>query len=205
VKLFFNPASPYVRKVLVVAMESGLTDRIEIAPVLLTPVKPDDTLNAENPLGKIPALLTDDGTVLYDSRVICEYVDGLGDRQLFPAAGPARWTALRRQALADGICDAAILVRYEGFIRPAEHQWDNWIAAQKSKFMRAVAALETEAATLGDTVDIGTLSVAIALAYLDFRNADDNWRAAAPELARWHEQFYQRESLQQTQPEEMKS
>ncbi len=204
-KLYFNPASPYVRKVLVVAMECGLRDRIEIAPVLLTPVNPDAGLNAENPLGKIPALLTDDGMVLYDSRVICEYLDGLAERRLFPASGPARWTALRRQAMADGICDAAILVRYEGFVRPAEHRWDNWVDAQKAKFLRAVDALEAEAGSLGDTVDIGTLSVAIALGYLDFRNADENWRAAAPSLARWHEQFYQRDALQQTLPEDMKS
>lgn len=203
-KLFFNPASPYVRKVLVVASESGLRDQIDIAPLLLTPVNPASDLNSENPLGKIPALITDDGDALYDSRVICEYLDNLGGRGLFPAGGAARWTALRLQALSDGICDAAILARYEQFVRPQPKQWDDWVEAQKNKFRRAVASLETQAEQLGSHVDIGTLSVAIALAYLDFRYADDNWRASAPALAAWHEQFYSLPSLQATLPEDLK-
>ncbi len=203
-KLFFNPASPYVRKSIVVAMENGIRDRIDIAPVLLTPVNPSDALNADNPLGKIPALVTDVGSVLYDSRVICEYLDTLGEGKMFPASGPARWNALRLQALADGICDAAILARYETFVRPQALQWADWVAAQKGKFMRAVSALEAEAGTLDDRIDIGTVSVAIALGYLDFRYADDNWRAAAPVLAGWHQKFYQLDSLQQTLPEDLK-
>ncbi|MGI9449498.1 MAG: glutathione S-transferase N-terminal domain-containing protein, partial [Geminicoccaceae bacterium] len=132
-KLHFAIASPYVRKVRVVAMELGLDDRIELLNRAMTPVSEEEELNADNPLGKIPCLITDGGQALYDSRVICEYLDSqAAGESVFPDDGDARWTALRRQALADGILDATVGTRYETFLRPKEYQWQSWIDAQAS-------------------------------------------------------------------------
>ena len=200
-KLYHSPGSPFVRKALVVAHETGLADRIEIVRAAMTPVAGVAALNADNPLGKIPALVLEDGTALYDSPVICEYLDTRHDGpRLFPADGPGRWTALRRQALADGLLDAAILCRYETFLRPAERQWTDWIEGQRGKFRRALDALEDEAESFGDTVDIGTISAACAADYLDFRSLDDGWRDGRPRLAAWLEGFAERPSMQATRP-----
>jgi glutathione S-transferase len=200
-QLHYNIASPFARKVLAVAIETGLDERIERVKRLMTPVAPDALLNADNPLGKIPCLVTD-GMALYDSPVICEYLDSLHHgARMFPS-GPARWTALRRQALADGIMDAAVLTRYETFLRPQEVRWDAWIDSQKQKFLRALDALEFEGASLG-VVDIGTLAIACALGYLDFRFPDDDWRAGRPRLAAWLEQFAQRPAIANTAPQEV--
>ncbi len=199
-KLYYNPASPFVRKVLVVAAECGIADQIEKEEIALTPVNSHAPLNSENPLGKIPSLLLANNESLYDSRVICEYIDALADGGLFPPNGSARWTALRRQATADGFCDAAVLVRYEGFVRPSEKQWPDWAEAQLKKCRRAIDVLEKDSASFGDTVDIGTLSVAVALGYFDFRNDEEAWRNNAPNLAKWYEGFALRPSLVKTQP-----
>ena len=117
-KLYFSPTSPYVRKCLVSAHELGLVDRIQLLAANAHPVQRDATLIASNPLGKVPTLLTDDGTPLYDSRVICEYLDHLAGGSLFPRTGDARWAALTLQSLADGMLDAALLARYEQAVRP---------------------------------------------------------------------------------------
>ena len=200
-KLYHSPASPFVRKTLVVAHEAGLADRIEIATVALSPVAANADLNRENPLGKIPALVLDDGSTLFDSRVVCEYLDTLhGGPRLFPAPGPDRWTALRRQALADGLLDAAILCRYEAALRPAERRWADWVDAQRGKFRRAIDALEGEAAGFGETVDVGTIAAACALDYLDFRSLDDGWGDSRPRLSAWLERFVRRPSMQATRP-----
>jgi glutathione S-transferase len=201
--LHSNAASPFVRKVMAVAIETGLAGRIEAVARLPSPVAPVDEVTADNPLGKVPCLLTDDGIALYDSRVICEYLDSLHDGpRIFPPSGAARWTALRRQALADGIMDAGVLARYETFLRPQEVRWEAWIDHQKRKFRRGLDALERESASLG-VVDIGTLALACALGYLDFRFADEDWRASRPRLAAWLEQFAQRPSIAQTAPQEV--
>lgn len=201
-KLFSNPASPFVRKVLVVAAECNLTDRIELQPVALTPVNPNAGVVAQNPLGKIPALVIADGSTLYDSRVICEYLNSQGNGSLYPAADDG-WRALRLQACGDGICDAAILVRYETFVRPEELRWADWIDGQKNKFRRVLVALENEVGQFDGVFDIGTISIAIALDYLDFRNADEAWRDTCPNLAAWHKRFVQRPSFQQTTPHDL--
>ena len=200
-KLYHSPASPFVRKALVAAHETGLAERIEIVTVALTPVASNSELDAENPLGKIPALILEDGTALFDSPVICEYLDTRHDGpRLFPAVGPERWTALRRQALADGLLDAAILCRYETFLRPAERQWTDWVDGQRAKFRRALDALEGEADSFGDTVDIGAIAAGCAADYLDFRSLDDGWRDTRPRLAGWLEGFVERPSMQATRP-----
>ena len=199
-KLYHNPASPFVRKVRVVAEECGITEKLQLEEIALTPVSTPDALQAGNPLGKIPALVLDDGQCLYDSRVISEYLDTEFKGGLFPAGGRQRWDALRLQATADGFCDAAVLVRYEGFVRPEEKQWSGWIDAQLQKCRRTLDVLEKESSSFDERCDIGTLSVAIALGYFDFRNPDEQWRARAPVLATWFEGFAKRPSLQQTQP-----
>jgi len=184
-KLYHNPASPFVRKVRVVAAECGVSDQIQLEEVALTPVSTPGDLMADNPLGKIPSLVLDNGECLYDSRVICEYLDSEFNGGLYPSAGQDRWAALRLQAIADGFCDAAVLVRYEGFVRPQDKQWSDWVEGQL---------------TFGDSTNIGDLSVAVALGYFDFRNADEAWRDNSPALAKWYETFSQRPSLQQTLP-----
>ena len=201
-KLHYALPSPYVRKVRAVAIELGLDDRIELLSRGITPVSPEAELNADNPLGKIPCLLTDDGQALYDSRVICAYLDSLADgKSLYPGSGAARWTALRREALADGILDAAVGCRYETFLRPKEQQWDSWIEGQRGKFSRGLDQLEREAQSFGDSVDIGTIAAACACGYMDFRYADEGWRNARPTLAAWFETFSKRPSIATTAPE----
>jgi glutathione S-transferase len=203
-KLHYNRASPFVRKVRAVAIETGLDGRLEPVTRMITPVKPDAELANDNPLGKVPCLVTDDGAALYDSRVICEYLDSLQDGpKMFPAAGPARWTALRRQAEGDGIMDAAVLGRYETFLRPEGRRWPEWLEGQKGKFRRALDSLAGEADDFGDTVDIGTITIGCALGYLDFRYADEDWRATRPRLAGWFEQFAMRPAMAQTTPVEV--
>lgn len=203
-QLHYNLGSPYARKVRVVAIETGLDGRIEPVTRMMTPVKPDADLNRDNPLGKIPCLVTDEGVALYDSRVISEFLDSLHDGpKMFPAAGSARWTALRRQATGDGILDAGVGTRYETFVRPEARRWDEWIANQKLKISRALDALEQEAGDLGDTMDIGTISIGCALGYLDFRYADDAWQDARPQLAAWWARFAARPSMAQTAPTEV--
>ncbi len=203
-KLHYNVASPYARKVMAVAIETGQDDRIEPVTRTMSPIKPDADLAADNPLGKVPCLVTEDGAALYDSPVICEYLDSLHDGpKMFPPAGPARWRALRRQAEGDGIMDAAVLTRYETFLRPEERRWPEWIEGQKLKFRRALDALEAEAEDFGDTVDIGTITIGCALGYLDFRYGDEDWRATRPRLAAWFERFSERPSMARTAPVEI--
>lgn len=198
-QLYFNPASPYVRKVRVTAHELGLSDQIELISVALTPVSPHEGVRSSNPIGKIPTLISDDGSAYYDSPVVCEYLDALaGGNRIFPAAGAARWTALRRQALADGIMDAAVLTRYEEAARPKELRWQAWVDGQLLKVRTALDALEAE--NLADVFDIGAISVACALGYLDLRFANENWRKSRPRLTAWATAIGERPSLAATAP-----
>jgi len=200
VKLFYAPPSPYVRKALVVAHEVGLRERIELVPAAAHPINRDRAVVAHNPLGKIPTLLTDDGTALYDSNVICEYLNELANGTLIPARGPARWTALTEHALADGILDAAVLVRYETVLRPEALRWNDWITGQMEKVTSSLDLIERRAAGFGDRVDLGTIAVGCALGYLDFRYASLAWRDKRPEAAAWFERFGARPSMVATQP-----
>jgi glutathione S-transferase len=192
-KLRYSTTSPFVRKAHVLAIETGQIDRIEL--VKTAPADPD--LGKNNPLQKVPALELDDGTSLYDSRVICEYLDAQAGGKFFPPAGPARWTALRRQALADGMMDAAVLRMMESKRSDSERSAD-WDKRQRLKVTQGLAALEAD--HLGPQLDIGTLSVAIVLDYLDFRFKAEDWRPAHPKLAAWHKSFSERASLKKTLP-----
>lgn len=201
-KLLYSPASPYVRKVMVCAIETGLAGRIEKQPETVLPVKPNEAVARANPLIKVPSLTTDDGMVLYDSPVICEYIDGLhSGTKLFPAAGAVRWTALRLQALGDGILDAAILVRYEGAVRPEEKRWSDWIDGQMRKVRGALDSLEADIGVLSGPLTIGQITIGCALGYLDFRFASENWRAKRPRLDAWCADLGKRKSMQETMPQ----
>jgi len=193
-KLRYSTTSPFVRKVVVLALETGLDSRIERIPTSTT--DPASGLSRENPLGKVPCLTLDDGSALYDSPVICEYLDGLhGGTKMFPASGTPRWTALRRQALADGMMDASVLRRLESR-RPANEQSSAQLQLQRSKVQASLDALENE--DLGSGIDIGLISIGCALGYLDFRFATEDWRKTHPKLARWYEGFARRPSMQAT-------
>jgi glutathione S-transferase len=199
-KLYYSPASPFVRKVLVCAYEHGLDGRIEQVPTKVLPTEPNRDYAKVTPLMKLPSLETDDGTVLFDSVVICEYLDSLSKgARFFPKEGAARWRALRLHALADGILEAAVLTRYETAVRPAELRWDTWIQGQLLKVDQALDVLEKDAAQL-DGLDIGTIATACALGYLDFRYAERKWRDKRPQLARWHESIARRPSFEKTVP-----
>jgi glutathione S-transferase len=198
-KLRYSSASPYVRKVMVAAHETGLAGRIELLPAAVAPTVLNPDIAAENPLVKLPTLVTDDGQCLFDSRVIVEYLDSLhGGRRLFPAEGPARWTALRRQATADGLLDAAILIRYEHILRPEPLLWTEWIEGQFRKLRQALALLAAE--ELGTELTIGEITAGCALGYLDFRYPDEDWRAAHPTLATWYAKIAERPSFVATWP-----
>ena len=200
-KLHTHQASPFGRKVKVLAHETGLFEKLELVNQVTTAVSPNPAVVADNPLGKIPCLVLDDGTSLYDSRVICEYLDTLhGGPRLFPADGPARWTALRLQALGDGVLDAAVGTRYETFLRPEPYRWPEWIEGQLLKVTHGLDRFGAECGAFGGRVDIGTITVACALGYLDFRFPQTGWRDGRDELARWFETFAARPSMQATQP-----
>ena len=200
-KLYYALPSPYVRKVLVVADELGLASRIERIDCHVSPLSPDASLNADNPLGKIPCLVTDDGLSLYDSRVICEYLDSAaGGGRLIPAEGERRWKVLRLQALADGMLDALVATRYETFLRPEQHRWDAWIEGQLAKADRALDFAESQADNYAGHVCLGTIALACALGYWDFRYVERPWRSSRPKLAKWFETFSTRPSMVATKP-----
>ena len=200
--LFHNPASPFVRKVRVLLIETGQQDRVALQGCMPTPVSPDAQVVQGNPVGKIPALRLADGTVLHDSRVILDYLDyqHVGN-PLIPRDGSARWRRLTLASMADGILDAAVLVRYETAMRPVEKHWEQWLEEQRNKIRRTLAELEQDAiAELTSHFDIAAISVACALGYLDFRHPDLQWRTANPQLADWYAEVSQRPSMLETQP-----
>ncbi|MGJ7606001.1 glutathione S-transferase [Variovorax sp. LT1R20] len=199
-KIFHSPASPFVRKCMVVAHELGIADRIEKLPSAAGPVKRDATILPKNPLGQVPTFLCDDGQVLYDSRVICEFLDATHSGSLFPADGSQRWARLTELALADGMTAAALLARYETMLRPEALRWNDWTEGQLAKVRTGLEWLETAAPSFGDRVDIGTIAFGCALGYMDFRFPSVDWRADAPNTAKWFEVFNQRASMQATLP-----
>jgi len=200
-KLFYSSASPYARKVLVVAHEAGLDKRIELVPASVVPMKPEPTISKANPLAKIPTLITDEGEPLYDSAVIAEYLDSLNPgRKLIPPAGPARWQARRLEALGDGMTDAGILMRYEITMRPADKQWPDWIAGQGGKVNQALDLLEQDCARFGAEPDLGQIAVACSLGWLEFRKPCGEMRPTRPRLFAWYDAFSRRPSMAATVP-----
>lgn len=199
-RLWHNPASPFARKVRIVARETGLLPRIEEITAMVSPVSPNADLAAKNPLVKIPALETNDGKVLYDSSVICEYLDGLHDGERLIPSDAARWDALRLQSLCDGILDAAVLCRYETFVRPEPYRWNDWIKGQFTKINNGLDALAAEAPAWNARFGIGQVGAACVLGYLDFRFVDEDWRGSRPRLAQWYDSIKGRASVVATMP-----
>lgn len=199
ITLFWGAASPFVRKVMVVAHELGVEESLEILNTAAHPIDRDLRVQGVNPLAKVPAARAADGTLLYDSRVICEYLDAVSGGGLFPPAGPARWTALRRQALADGLLDAALLMRYERLIRPDQFQWPLWVERQREKVDDALDAMQADCPD-DDHADIGTITFACALGWLDFRFPEIDWRTDRPDLQDWFAGFETRPAMRATRP-----
>ncbi len=200
-KLRFSPTSPYTRKVVVAAIELGLDERIERVPT--NPWDPESDLGSANPLGKVPALELDDGMVLYDSPVICEFLDSLHDgHKIIPAPGSARWAALRLQALADGILDAAVLRLVENARRPEELRWPAWDRRQRAAIGRALDVLERERGGMDGDPTIAEIAIGCALGYLDFRFPDEDWRADRPKMFVWYQDWSRRPSMQATVPKD---
>lgn len=201
-KLYFSPPSPFARKVLVAAAELGVRDKIDTVQVTLSPVQRNAAVAVHNPLGKIPCLELDDGTALFDSRVICAWINRqLGGSALVPAEDPARARVETLEALGDGLLDAAVLSRYEGFLRPEDKRWDPWLEGQMEKIGAALDALEEgwmDDLTGGMT--LGVIAVGCALGYLDFRFSQLDWRAGHPRLAAWFGEFSKRPSMVDTDP-----
>lgn len=198
-KLRYSTTSPFVRKCMATAIEAGVADDLELETT--NPWDPDTDVATDNPIGKVPALTIADESVLFDSAVICEYLDARRDApRLFPPEGAARWRALTRMALADGLLDAAILRRRE-LMRPADEQSSWWMERQLGVVERAVDAMEGKADAYRD-IDIGLLTTAIALSYLDFRIPEFAWREKRPRLSAWYEEFSQRPSIRDTEPHE---
>jgi glutathione S-transferase len=192
-KLFYSPTSPFARKVLACAIALGIEDQLTL--VEMSTSAPE--LAAHNPLGKIPCLVTDDGVDLFDSRVICSFLDTLTDGfSMLPERG-VRVRVLKYQALGDGIADAAVLRRYEvGRAKDADR--DANMAAQAQKVARSIDALEKDVPAAH--IDVGTIAVACALGYLDLRFAADDWRAGHPKLAAWFAEISKQPCLAQTAP-----
>jgi glutathione S-transferase len=201
-QLLHAPTSPYVRKVMVSAHLLGLAERITLLPSAANPIARDGRIAAHNPLAKVPTLILADGHALYDSRVICEYLDSLQPGYaLFPSPGALRWQALGRQALGDGLLDAALLARYEYTARPSGKQWEDWRAAQLVKVQACLAAIENEADALStDRLTIGEVTIGCALGYLDFRFPELQWRDAHPKSSRWHARVQALPAMQATLP-----
>ena len=194
-KLHWSPKSPFVRKVMIVAHEHGLAERITRVRTVAETTEPSAALMADNPLNKIPTLVLDDGTVLQDSRVICEYLDCMGSGpRLFPTDGRARWHALRRQALGDGLLDVLLVWRHER-LRPESLRSTLYLNAYATKVARTLERLEAEAAAESHAFDIGDVAIGCALAHLDFRFADLQWRSRHPRLAAWEHRFAARPSV----------
>ena len=199
-KLITTPASPFGRKVRVAAEELGLHDRIEV--VVDNPWNANSSVPSLNPVGKVPVLVTDEGTALFDSSVIVEYLDSAsGAPRLFPASGPLRWQTLTRASLANQMLDAFITVRHEKR-RPAQEQSPGWIQRQEKVVRRCLDALEQQVQDFGRDVTIVSITTAVALGHFDFRvdTMDLAWRESNPNLRRWYETFAARGSMLNTLP-----
>jgi glutathione S-transferase len=200
VRLYTSVNSPFARKVRVLVHEAGLAGRVEMVECGGSPVAPGTIPVERNPLGKLPVLERPDGAALYDSRVICRYLDDLAGGRFYPQK-PRLWETLTLEATADGIMDAAVLMVYESRARPEAHRDAGWVEAQWGKAARALDALEARwLAHLAGPLDVGQVATGCALGYLDLRHGARDWRAGRPGLAAWAARFGERESMQATRP-----
>lgn len=201
-KLMYAPPSPFARKARVAAIELGLMSQIDLQMTTVVPGQPNRAYGAAvNPLRKIPALVLDDSSIIHDSTVICDYLDNLvGGGRLIPAKGPARWQVLTRHSLAQGMCEAIILVRYETYMRPEALRWQAWIDDQWDKVFSGLDWFEANSLSTGATIDLAEITLGCLLGYLDFRWPDVDWRARYGKLADWYTVIEKRESFAATVP-----
>ena len=198
-KLYHSPTSPYVRKVMLTLFATGQLDEVELIFGSGTPLEPNDATIGVNPLGKIPCLITDDGTAIYDSRVICRYLDHRAKAGLYPE-GDALFPMLTAETLADGIIDAVLLTAYEWRLRPEELRYQPWVDGQVAKVERALAVLEQTDLVLSGPPNAAKIAAACALAYVDFRLADLGWRDRCPKLAAWFAEMTETPAMKATVP-----
>jgi glutathione S-transferase len=197
-KLHWSPKSPYVRKVMICAHELNLVERLELVRSVAAMLKPNERLMQDNPLSKIPTLVLDDGFTLFDSVVICEYLDDLGQGSLFPKQGSDKWQALRWHAFGDGLLDVLILWRNE---RERQVPLQALIDAFDLKVQTSLKQLDDEARALAETpISIGHITIGCALGYLDYRFDATDWRSIAPRLAEWYAGIRARPSFKNTEP-----
>lgn len=199
-RLFHSPTSPYARKVAITLEETGLASKVEMILASGSPLNDGTAPIAHNPLGKVPALERPDGPAIYDSRVICRYLDDLAGAGLYPT-GSRLWDTLTLEATADGILDAALLMVYEGRLRPEDKQMPEWVEGQWLKIARSLDAIESRwMAHLAGPFDMGHIAVATAIGYIEFRHAARNWRENRPQLAAWYDKIAERPSMIATAP-----
>lgn len=198
-RLFHSATSPFVRKVMVALHETGQLDAVTLIPAAGTPTEPGTMPVDHNPLGKVPALLLDDGRTLFDSRVICRYLDARAGGPLYPA-GEALWDGLALEAMADGMMEAAVLMVYESRLRPEAIRFAPWVEGQWAKIARALDMAEAAAPAPDAAFDMSRIALACALGYLDFRHAARDWRAGRPRLAAWDAAIASRPSMMATRP-----
>ena len=198
-KLLSAGASPFVRKVRVLLHETGQTGAVELVDGTTGPMQTDPQVAAANPVGKIPALIRDNGPAIHDSRVICRYLDDCFDAGLYPAE--RLWETLTLESTADAIMEAAILMVYEHRVRPPEKVFDGWTEAQFAKVERCVRAVnEGWMAHLDGPLDMSHVAMGCALGYLDLRHPSCNWRAGNGALDDWFATFSRRDSMRATEP-----
>ena len=196
-QLIISETSPYARKCRALIREKSLTAKVE--EIVSIPFDDEDTLLGVNPLGKVPALTRDGATALLDSPLICEFIDNLSEPRWVPKSGPSRWRVLRFQALADGLLDLTIGRRIE-IMRDDNLRYDFWVGRQERGIARALDLLEAESDKFAGAVDLGALSIAVALGYLDFRYPESNWRDGRSELTALYDRWSARPSFQDTAP-----
>jgi glutathione S-transferase len=200
-KLYYSGASPYVRKVMAVAIEAGVDKKIEQVPTSVVPTQPNKELAKDNPLMKLPTLVTDDGVALFDSYVICEYLDSLNKgAKLLPAPGPARWPVLTLHAVATGITEAGILCRYEELLRKPDLRSNEWVQGQLAKVHNGLDQLEQNPKQLEGPVNLGQIAAGCAIGWLEFRKPAGDIRPKHPRLFTWYDSFVKRPSMQATLP-----
>jgi glutathione S-transferase len=199
-QLYHSPTTPFGRKVVVLLRETGLLPQVEVIEATGTPLAPNPAVTGVNPLGKIPALVTEAGKVIFDSRVICRYLDDRAGAGLY-GKGDALWPVLTLEAMADGMLEAALLMTYEVRLRPEALRFPDWTEGQWGKIARALDVIEAEwMAHLAGPLDMGQIALGCALAYVDFRHGARNWRNGHPKLATWEAGFAQRPAMQATRP-----
>jgi len=201
-KLFYAPQSPFARKVRAAAIELGLEERIQLEYAEVVPGRPNtEYARSRNPLRRVPALLTDSGETIFDSTVICEYLDALaGGGMLIPQDARHRWRVLTNHALAQGMCESVILIRYETWLRPEAARWPAWVDDHWDKINSGLDWFEHNESELNEPINLAHLALGCLLGYVDFRRPHNGWRERFSNINAWFARLEQRPSFARTKP-----